>query len=503
MRIAKSTPSTGRFRVGSIPAGTGGRSPAWPCQTWFKCCCSRTPTNIPYAKLPIRNRPMTRHESHRTRMGCGRRTGVAGWAPGTLRPRAIESKTRTRPRLASLEDEVEGGSLAYRAFGPDATAVAVDDPAGGGQPNAGPLEVALAVQPLKSPEQPVCIDHVEANSVVAHVNARLAIDGLGANLDPRFLLRPGELPGVVEQVREQDPGQTLVSRSGHTLRDLHLDLPAGHLGSNLSNHFLDHPRDVDRFAVDLPAGEAEKRLETIKDRRHALAGTPHSLQVVLRLLVQLGAVFLEQCLAHPVEREQRRAQVVGNRVAECLQLAVDRGQSRGAFLDQHLELAPVPPELLLRAIQLDEHRNLGAQDCRYYWRKDKIDSTEVVTPAHVGLGLVKRCYEDDRCQLGAGPLPDELRGLKAVHHRHAHVQQQHREFLPQQLSKSIRPARGLDHVLAEWRKDRLEREPLGRIVVDDEDVDRRLRLGLRLCHRLARAGHHRTFRNRLTPFRTC
>src|SRR6267378_7944380 len=56
----------------------------------------------------------------------------------------LKSKTRTGLRLASLEDEVEGGSSAYRAFGPDAASVAVDDPAGGGQPDAGPLEVALA-----------------------------------------------------------------------------------------------------------------------------------------------------------------------------------------------------------------------------------------------------------------------------------------------------------------------------------------------------------------------
>src|SRR5260370_1141073 len=73
----------------------------------------------------------------------------------------LKSKTRTGLRLASLEDEVESGSSAYRALGPDAAAVAVDDPSGGGQPDAGPLEVALAVQPLKGPEQPVHIDHVE------------------------------------------------------------------------------------------------------------------------------------------------------------------------------------------------------------------------------------------------------------------------------------------------------------------------------------------------------
>src|SRR6267154_148421 len=426
--------------------------------------------------------------------------GVRG--PGARQASAkgahLKSKTRTGLRLASLEDEVEGGSSAYRAFGPDAAAVAVDDPSGGGQPDAGPLEVALAVQPLKGPEQPVYIDHVEANPVVAHVNAGLAIDDLGPDLDPRILLGSGELPGVVEQVRQQDPDQALVSGTGHTLRDLHLDLSAGHLGSNFSSHFLDQPRDVDRFAVDLPAGETEKRLETVEDRRHALAGTPHALQVVLRLLVKLGAVFIEQRLAHRVEGEQRRAKVVGNGVAERLQLAVDRGQRRGAFLDQHLELAPVPPELLLRAIELDEHCDFGAQDCRYDRREDKIDRTEVVPPAHVGFGLVERRYEDDRCQLGARPLPDELGRLEAVHHRHAHVQQHDREFLPQQLSKSIRPARSLDDVLAEWRQDRLEREAFGRIIVHDEDVDRRLRLGLRLRHRLARARHHRAFRNRLT-----
>src|SRR5712671_4245204 len=99
--------------------------------------------------------------------------------------------------------------------------------------------------------------------------------------------------------------------------------------------------------MDLSARESKQRLEAVEDRRHALARAPHPEQVVLGLLIELASVVFEQRLAQSVKRKQRRPQVVGNRVAERLELAVDRGERGGALFDQHLELAAVAAQLLL------------------------------------------------------------------------------------------------------------------------------------------------------------
>src|SRR5580704_1926546 len=116
--------------------------------------------------------------------------------------------------------------------------------------------------------------------------------------------------------------------------------------------------------MDLSTGKSKQVLESVKDGGHALACAPHALQVVLGPLIELVAVLLEHALAQSVERQQRRPQVVRDRIAEGLELAVDRGQRGGSLLDERLEAGPISSQLLLRPIQLDEHRDLGAEDRR-------------------------------------------------------------------------------------------------------------------------------------------
>src|SRR5438445_13742994 len=122
---------------------------------------------------------------------------------------------------SALKDEVEGGSLADRALGPDAPAVAVDDAAGRGQADAGAWELVPAVQALEGAEEPVGIDHVETDPVVLDEDARLAVDHLAADRDLRRAPQAAELPGVVDQVGEQDPNQPLVACRRGAWRDVH------------------------------------------------------------------------------------------------------------------------------------------------------------------------------------------------------------------------------------------------------------------------------------------
>ena len=133
-----------------------------------------------------------------------------------------------------------------------------------------------------------------------------------------------------------------------------------------------------------------------------------------------------------------------DRVAERLELAVDRRQRDGPFLDERFELGAISPQLLLGAIQLDEDADLGAHDRRHDRREDEVHRAKVVAAPHVGLGLVQRRHEDDRRELRAWPLTDQLRCLETVHDRHSHVEQDHGELVAEQLAQGV-GARGRLH----------------------------------------------------------
>src|SRR5207244_11417102 len=103
-----------------------------------------------------------------------------------------------------------------------------------------------------------------------------------------------------------------------------------------------------------------------------LARTAHLAQVRGGTLVQLLAVVLEERLAERVEGDERPAKVVRDRIAEGFELPVDRGESDRSLLDQCLELGTVTPQLLLRAVQLDEHAHLGPHDRRHNRREYEV-----------------------------------------------------------------------------------------------------------------------------------
>ena len=80
--------------------------------------------------------------------------------------------------------------------------------------------------------------------------------------------------------------------------------------------------EVDRFAAELGAADAREREEVVDELAHALCAGAHPAEVVAPSLVEAVAVVLEQRLAEAVDRAQRRAQVVRDRVAERLELLV-------------------------------------------------------------------------------------------------------------------------------------------------------------------------------------
>jgi hypothetical protein len=131
------------------------------------------------------------------------------------------------------------------------------------------------------------------------------------------------------------------------------------------------------------------------------------------------------------------------------------------------------------AEQLDQDHDLAAQDLRDHRHHHVVDRAELVALQAVHVGDVDRGDEDDRRALEARMLVDHARGLEAVHAGHVDVEQDQRELLLHQPLERVHAGTGLDQAFAQRLQDRAVREQPSRLVVDQQDVDRRGRLGAR------------------------
>ena len=68
-------------------------------------------------------------------------------------------------------------------------------------------------------------------------------------------------------------------------------------------------------------------------------------------------------------------------------------------------------------------------------------------------------------------LADHRRKLEAVELRHADVDQDDRDFVLEQKLQGLARRRRLDQVLAQLAQNHLIAEQLGRLIVDQQDVD--------------------------------
>jgi hypothetical protein len=80
----------------------------------------------------------------------------------------------------------------------------VDDPLDGGESDPGAGELRGGVESLEGSEELVSVRHVEADAVVANVIHEAIALPPSAELDSRRRLSARELPGIPEQVFEQD-----------------------------------------------------------------------------------------------------------------------------------------------------------------------------------------------------------------------------------------------------------------------------------------------------------
>jgi hypothetical protein len=139
------------------------------------------------------------------------------------------------------------------------------------------------------------------------------------------------------------------------------------------------------------------------------------------------------------------------------------------------------PHLLLSAMEIDEHADLGPQNFGHHRRLDVVDRSECVAARRMVVDVGGRGDEDDRRVGRPRPPADQRCQLETVQLRHVDVEQHQREVAPEQQAQCIRTRRRLEHDDRQIGKRRLERQPLVGPVVHDQDLGRwdRQRFGAR------------------------
>ena len=186
------------------------------------------------------------------------------------------------------------------------------------QPEAVAAALIRPVQALERLEQLVRIAGVEADAGVTHGQPQCVAIALATDLDAGDIALARELPGVTHQVAQQLLQQALVPPAEQA--GLHHDLCSSvGLGLlQLGAHPFGEQAQVDLGRLQFGAGRARQLAERGQQPAHAFCGGADASEVVAVGVVEsVGGTDGKQA-RETLDRAQRRAQVVRNRVGKQL-----------------------------------------------------------------------------------------------------------------------------------------------------------------------------------------
>ena len=199
----------------------------------------------------------------------------------------------------------------------------------------------------------------------------------------------------------------------------------------------------------------------------------HHQQIVEVVRDAAGELAEALQLLHLVHLRERRLALARALLDALFQLGVGLRQFGGALRDATLELAVELLELAGLAVQVGEYPHLGAQQFRHHGHRHVIHRARLVAAQQIQLAHLDRRDEDDRDAPEARMFADHRRQLEAIEVRHDDIDQHDGDLVSQQLLQRLVGRVRLDQVLAELGQDHLIAQQLGRLVVDQQDVDRR------------------------------
>src|SRR5262249_3332311 len=112
--------------------------------------------------------------------------------------------------------------------------------------------------------------------------------------------------------------------------------------------------------------------------------------------------------------------------------------------------------------------------------EDVVHRAELVAAKYVRLVAAQRCEKNDRRVARFVALANEARGLESGEIGHLYIEQDDREFAVEERFERSGARLRLDQALAALREDRLERQQIRRLIVDEQNVDLFVR-GSHLC----------------------
>ena len=129
-------------------------------------------------------------------------------------------------------------------------------------------------------------------------------------------------------------------------------------------------------------------------------------------------------------------------------------------------------EFLRPREQVGKDHDLGSQLLGWNWGEDEINCTGrvEVDVKHLVFGVGRD--EDDRGHLGLPALTDQRCGLEAVHTRHEDVEENDGKVLGEETTQCSAPRVRLHEAVTERGEHGLQRQSLGRVVVDYQDGNR-------------------------------
>src|SRR5690349_12017663 len=222
------------------------------------------------------------------------------------------SRIILRSILPPSQSKVKGRSLSFGTFRPDPPAVDGNDPLYRGKTNTGARELADRMQPLKDPEELVCIRHVEPDTVITYIERPLLHMVFLTEFDFRLLLFGCEFPGVAQQILQHDVYQMRVCLHHEIRGQRESNLPIWLGFLQPLHNFLDHFAQINEFGLHGCPGDARKIQEVIDQDRHALGSGTHALQIAACIGRQLFSAILQHHVTESINAAQRGAQIMGN-----------------------------------------------------------------------------------------------------------------------------------------------------------------------------------------------
>src|SRR3989442_1183482 len=157
--------------------------------------------------------------------------------------------------LGTSEREVKRGALTRRSGRGHRAPMPRHDTLNRGQADAGAGELRSSMERLERGEKLLSISGIEPHAVIAYEKSAAVILPAQAELDSATRPPDRRLPGIAEQILEDDAEQTRVTVSGHLRLNDELDVPRRVLPEEIVRDGAGEPAQIDHFAVQFRATE--------------------------------------------------------------------------------------------------------------------------------------------------------------------------------------------------------------------------------------------------------